>query len=114
MCIVFTVADHSGVGGWQAYGGGEPQGGEWVAGDGYTEAGIRGIEATFRVKLRADEDDAAFFAASFMSEPRGLCVFGSAKGLRPGKPVGSNLVEAIMEFDLPDAELECLLLAGDD
>lgn len=113
VCIVFTMADHSGVGGWQAYEGGEPQGSEWVEGDGYTDAGIRGIEATFRVKLRPDEDELAFFAESFMSEPRGLCVFGSAKGLRPGKPVGSKQVEAIMEFDLPDAELECLLLAGD-
>jgi hypothetical protein len=112
-CLVFTMADHSCVGGWQVYVGGEPHGGEWVEGDGYTDAGIRGIEAAFRLKLRPDKDESLFFAESFISETRGLCVFGSAKGLRPGKPVGSKQVQAIIEFDLPDAELECLLLVGD-
>jgi hypothetical protein len=112
-CIVFTMADHACVGGWQVYEEGEPRGGEWVEGDGYTEAGIHGIETAFHLKLRPGKKESAFFAESFMNEPRGLCVFGSAKGLRPGKPVARKQVQALLEFDLPDAELECLLLAGD-
>lgn len=111
-CIVFTMADHSCVGGWQIYEKGKSRGGKWVAGDGYTDAAIRGIQTAFDLKLQPSEDESAIFVESFVDEPRGLCVFGSAKGLRPGKPVGKKQVQAILEFDLPDAELECLLLAG--
>jgi hypothetical protein len=112
-CIVFTMADHACVGGWQMYEEGEPGAGEWVEGDGYTGAALHGIETAFGVKLQPGKDESAFFTESFMSEPRGLCVFGSTNGLRPGKPIGSTQVQAMMEFDLPDAELECLLLLDD-
>lgn len=113
-CLVFTMADHACVGGWQAFEDGKPCDGEWVEGDGYTDAGIHGIEAAFQVNLDTEDDEATFFAESFLDEPSGLCVFGSAKGLRSGKPVSSRLVAAMLEFDLPDAELECVLLVGDE
>jgi hypothetical protein len=111
-CIVFTIADHACVGGWQIYDKGKPRGSKWVEDDGYTDAAIHGIETAFDLKLQPGKEESAFFAESFMDEPRGLCVFGAAKVLRPGKPVGQKHVQAILEFDLPDAELECLLLAG--
>lgn len=112
-CVVFTMADHACIGGWQVYKKGKAGAGKWVEGDGYTATSIQGIEAAFRVKLRLGKDERDLFAESFMNEPRGLCVFGSSRGLRPGKPVGREQVQAIMEFDLPDAELECLLLVDD-
>jgi hypothetical protein len=110
-CVVITMCDHACVGGWQIFDAGQARRAEWLSED-YTDAGIRGIETAFAVKLRPTADERGTFTESFMAEPKGLCVFSSAASLRKGKALSGQQVVDIMEHDLPDAELECLLWNG--
>jgi len=107
------MVDHACVGGWQAFENGQPGPGNWSDADGYTGYGIQGIERTFSVSLQPDEDERLFFVEQFVGEVTGLCILGKARGFKPGKTLKQEQIEAILETDLPDCELECLLLAGD-
>jgi hypothetical protein len=110
--LVVTMADHSCVGGWQLFENGERGEGAWQEGEGYTQCGIQGIEQCFDVQLRPTEEERLWFVERFLAHLAGIWVFGSAGRCRPGGGLHPGQIQAIMEFDLPEAELECLLLAG--
>jgi hypothetical protein len=107
-CAVLTLADHACVGGWQIFERGRPGRGEWIEGGEYTAIGIRGIETAFGVCIKPNTQERTLFVDAFVDDPKGVCVFGSAEGLSPGKRLAPEQVRAILEFDMPGAELECL------
>jgi len=110
--LVITTADHSCVGGWQLFEKGKRGEGAWREGDGYTQCGLEGIERCFGVRLRPTEEERLWFVERFLAHLSGVWVFGTAGSFRPGGSLHPRQIQAIIEFDLPEAELECLLLAG--
>jgi hypothetical protein len=110
--LVVTMADHSCVGGWQIFANGERGEGVFLEGDSYTECGIQGIERCFGVRLRPTKEERLWFVERFLSQLSGVWVLGSAGSFRPGRALTASQIRAIMESDLPEAELECLLLCG--
>jgi hypothetical protein len=109
---VITLADHSCVGGWRVFENGQAGQGDWCEGEGYTECGIQGVERCLEVELRPTEEERLWFVESFLEQLSGVCVFGSVEGLQPGAPLYPGQIRAIIESDLPGAEMECLLLVG--
>jgi hypothetical protein len=111
--LVVTMADHSCTGGWQVFEGGVAGTSVWTDGDDYCECGITGVERAFRVQLLPDEEERLSFVEYFLTTERGLCVFGQGGVLTPGRTLSLAEVTAIIEYDLPEAELECLLLQAE-
>lgn len=107
--LVFTMADHSGTGAWQVFNHGEPGPEIWMD-ERYTEAGIDGIRSAFGVRLELEEEERAFFTEQFLAEDQALCIFGGGGVLTPGRALSPPEVQAVIENDLDDADLECLFL----